>query len=263
MTTAKPASAKTRNASPSKLAGKVASTAKSQSVGGSDKQIALALLSGLDDQFEAAAAARLHAMGVSAPLVCGVDEAGRGPLAGPVVAAAVALPAADTGADLGFLDRLNDSKKLSAPARHQLFDALNAAAATGALALSVAAASVREIDQHNILRANDLAMRRAVARLRCNGAGPDWALIDGNRVPPDFGCGAEAIVKGDARSLSIAAASIVAKVVRDRIMRRLAQRWPGYGWEGNAGYPTKAHRAAIAAYGLSPHHRRSFGAART
>ncbi len=218
---------------------------------------------GPNAQFENAALARLRAEGAAAPLVCGVDEAGRGPLAGPVVAAAVALPELEDGVTPVFLSELNDSKKLSAPVRERLFKALTTAAQHGPLAISVAAASVREIDQRNILRANDLAMRRAVARLRLNGAAPDWALIDGNHAPPDLCCPAETIVKGDARSLSIAAASIVAKVVRDRIMHLLAQRWPSYGWDGNAGYPTKAHRAAISSHGLTPHHRRSFGAART
>ena len=205
----------------------------------------------------------LRARGALSPIICGVDEAGRGPLAGPVVAAAVALPDPEAGPAQDFLGELNDSKKLSEQTRERLFAALASAAQTGTLAFSIAAASVREIDKRNILRANDLAMRRAVARLKVNGSAPDWALVDGNRLPPELCCPGQALVKGDARSLSIAAASIIAKVVRDRIMQRLAARWPAYGWAGNAGYPTKAHRAAISSHGLTPHHRRSFGAART
>lgn len=177
-------------------------------------------------------------------VICGIDEAGRGPLAGPVVAAAVILSpdAAPTG--------LNDSKKLTAPRREALFDALMHAAQFG-----IGAASTAEIDALNILRANDLAMRRAVSRLPGR---PDLALVDGNRTPPELGCAAEAVVKGDARSLSIAAASIIAKVIRDRIMARLARRHPGYGWEKNAGYPTAAHRKAVHTLGPTRHHRRSF-----
>ena len=177
-------------------------------------------------------------------MICGVDEAGRGPLAGPVVAAAVIL--VDGAAPEG----LNDSKKLAAPRREALFDALNGSALIG-----VGAASTREIDALNILRANDLAMRRAVARLP---APPDLALVDGNRAPPGLRCAAEAVVKGDARSLSIAAASIIAKVIRDRIMTRLARRYPRFGWDKNAGYPTAAHRKALQTLGPTRHHRRSF-----
>lgn len=191
-------------------------------------------------EFENAAQVRLGPQAV----ICGVDEAGRGPLAGPVVAAAVALPGPTAIAGL------NDSKKLTERRRNELFEAILAGAQVG-----IGAASVREIDHLNILRANDLAMRRAVFRLPSPAA---LALIDGNRAPPDLGCAAETIVKGDARCLSIAAASIVAKVVRDRVMTRLARRYDVYGWEKNAGYPTKAHRAAIATAGPTPHHRRSF-----
>lgn len=196
------------------------------------------------DAFEAAARTRLGARA----RICGIDEAGRGPLAGPVVAAAVVLPPgwAPPG--------LNDSKKLTEKKRAALFEALTARAEIG-----VGAAGAREIERLNILRANDLAMRRALARLP-NGA--DWALIDGNRTPPELGVGSEALVGGDARCLSIAAASIIAKVLRDRIMLRLDKRRPVYGWASNKGYPSKAHRAAIAAHGPSPHHRRTFGSAK-
>ena len=176
--------------------------------------------------------------------VAGVDEAGRGPLAGPVTAAAVVLDRARV--PMG----LDDSKKLTAKARDRLFDEIMDVAE-----VSVAHATVVEIDGLNILYASHLAMERAMAGL---AAPVDHALIDGNMVPKGLVCPATALVKGDGRSLSIAAASIVAKVTRDRIMVDLAQQFPGYGWEKNAGYPTKAHREALAALGVTPHHRRSF-----
>jgi ribonuclease HII len=176
--------------------------------------------------------------------VAGVDEVGRGPLAGPVTAAAVRLdPAA-------IPPGLNDSKKLSPPRRAMLAAALWAVAD-----VSVAHASVAEIDALNILRASHLAMLRAVAGLK---HAPDFLLIDGNQMPRGLICAARTVVKGDATSLSIAAASIVAKVVRDQIMVDLAQQHPGYGWETNAGYGTKAHLAALLNLGVTPHHRRSF-----
>ena len=179
-----------------------------------------------------------------ARILAGVDEVGRGPLAGPVTAAAVVLN----------VDRipvgLNDSKRLTAAARDRLFNEIHAVAE-----VSVGHATVEEIDRLNILRASHLAMCRAVAGLP---RAPDMALIDGNMIPRDLTCKAVALVKGDARSVSISAASIVAKVVRDRIMVDLAQQHPGYGWEKNAGYPTKAHREALLSLGVTPHHRRSF-----
>lgn len=177
--------------------------------------------------------------------VAGVDEVGRGPLAGPVVAAAVILDPAR------IPDGLADSKALSAAKRERLHDEVRARA----LAVSVAEASVEEIDRLNILHASMLAMRRAVEALPEVG----FVLVDGNRVPPGLPCPGEAVVKGDALCLSIAAASIVAKVVRDRLMVDLAQQHPGYGWEANAGYPTKAHLEALLHLGLTPWHRRSFG----
>jgi len=180
--------------------------------------------------------------------VAGVDEAGRGPLAGPVVAAAVVLPAR-LSSDLA--DRLDDSKKLSAAQRQTAFDALRAAGAE----IGVGAASVTEIGQINILHASMLAMRRAVSRLR---EVPDLALVDGN-YPPKLDCAVRCVVGGDALCLSIAAASIVAKVVRDRAMARLAARFPVYGWAANAGYGTAAHRAALQRHGATRHHRQSFG----
>ena len=176
--------------------------------------------------------------------VCGVDEAGRGPLAGPVSAAAVVL-------DPGNLPSgLNDSKVLSAARRERLFDEIHARAE-----VSLAWASVEEIDRLNIRAASLLAMRRAVEGLRpC----PEAALIDGNACPDGLPCRGVTLVRGDALSLSVAAASIIAKVARDRVMTALAAEFPGYGWEVNAGYPTASHRAALQDLGVTPHHRRSF-----
>jgi ribonuclease HII len=187
--------------------------------------------------------------------VAGVDEAGRGPLAGPVVAAAVLFPAPPPPALAALLD---DSKKLTAEARAAAFAALHAARRSGAAEIGVGAASVAEIARLNILRASLLAMARAVARLP---APPDVALIDGNQPPP-LACAIRCVVGGDAKSLSIAAASIVAKVLRDRAMARLAVRFPGYGWEQNAGYATAGHRAALARLGPTAHHRAGFGTVR-
>jgi ribonuclease HII len=176
--------------------------------------------------------------------VAGVDEAGRGPLAGPVAAAAVVLVAGD-------LPRgLNDSKALSAARREALFEEIHVRAE-----VSLAWASVAEIDRLNIRAASLLAMRRAVAGLRTP---PEAALIDGNACPDGLPCRGVTLVRGDALSLSVAAASIIAKVARDRLMRKLAAAHPGYGWEENAGYPTAAHRAALQHLGITPHHRRSF-----
>ncbi|MDP2737202.1 MAG: ribonuclease HII [Pseudorhodobacter sp.] len=186
----------------------------------------------------------LTAQAAGAQVVVGVDEVGRGPLAGPVTAAAVRLLAGHVPAGL------NDSKRLTARQREALHDWLLAEAQ-----ICVAHASVAEIDALNILRASHLAMQRAIAGLPESA---DFALIDGNLIPRDLTCPAQAIVGGDARSLSIAAASIVAKVTRDRIMVDLAQQHPGYGWEHNAGYPTKQHLAALLNLGVTPWHRRSF-----
>jgi ribonuclease HII len=176
--------------------------------------------------------------------VAGVDEVGRGPLAGPVTAAAVRLDAA------AIPPGLNDSKKLTAARRARLAAMLWAAAD-----VSVAHASVQEIDDLNILRASHLAMLRAVAGLQ---QAPDHLLIDGNQMPRGLTCRAQTVIAGDALSLSIAAASIVAKVARDQIMVDLAQQHPGYGWETNAGYGTQAHLKALLSLGVTPHHRRSF-----
>ncbi|MBW7920909.1 MAG: ribonuclease HII [Rubellimicrobium sp.] len=176
--------------------------------------------------------------------IAGVDEVGRGPLAGPVVAAAVVLYPGRVP------EGLNDSKKLTARARARLCAAIMAGARVG-----IGQASVAEIDALNILRASHLAMTRALDAL----GDADFALIDGNLLPQGLTLPARAVVGGDARSLSIAAASIVAKVTRDAIMVDLAQQHPGYGWERNAGYPTQEHRDALATLGVTPFHRRSFG----
>jgi len=176
--------------------------------------------------------------------IAGVDEVGRGPLAGPVTAAAVILNPAD------IPDGLNDSKKLTAKRRQVLSEILQHRAE-----FCIAHASVEEIDSLNILRASHLAMRRAIEAL---DPPPDYLLIDGNMIPRGLSIPAQAVVKGDARSVSIAAASIVAKICRDRIMVDLAQQHPGYGWETNAGYPSKSHKAALQNLGVTPHHRRSF-----
>lgn len=177
--------------------------------------------------------------------VAGVDEAGRGPLAGPVVAAVVVLPPGVS------VDGADDSKRLGAAVREELFDAIVARARC----VGVGAASVREIDRINILQATTRAMRRALERL---DAQPCHVVVDGRPVA-GLGWEHEAVVGGDARIHSVGCASIVAKVTRDRLMRRLAVRYPGYGWETNMGYGTAQHRAAIRTHGLTPHHRLSFG----
>jgi ribonuclease HII len=180
-------------------------------------------------------------------VVCGIDEAGRGPLAGPVVAAAVILDRRRFPARLR--DQLDDSKALTAAVREACYAALLRCARIG-----IGAASAREIDRVNILQATLLAMRRAAAAL---DEPPDIALVDGN-VAPALSCPVRTVVGGDALSFSIAAASVVAKVTRDRIMRALAPRYPGYGWETNVGYATEGHGQALRRLGPSPHHRRSF-----
>jgi len=179
-----------------------------------------------------------------ATCVAGLDEVGRGPLAGPVSAAAVILDPHN------IPEGLNDSKKLTAKRRAVLNDLIWASAE-----VSIGHASVAEIDEINILRASHLAMERAVAGLQRT---PDHLLIDGNMIPRGLVIKSQAIIKGDAHSVSISAASIVAKICRDAIMVDLAQQHPGYGWETNAGYPSKSHKAALQNLGVTPHHRRSF-----
>jgi len=181
-------------------------------------------------------------------IVIGVDEAGCAPLAGPVVAAAVVL---DRKIPRRLARRIDDSKKLPAEEREKIFARLPDHAQIG-----VGQASVDEIEQINILRAAQLAMRRAVDSL---GVTPALIIVDGNRLP-GFSFPTRCVVGGDGISLSIAAASIVAKVTRDRQMKSLAESFPGYGWEHNVGYPTPEHRAAIQRLGLTPHHRRTFRA---
>ncbi|WP_037280886.1 ribonuclease HII [Rubellimicrobium mesophilum] len=176
--------------------------------------------------------------------VAGVDEVGRGPLAGPVVAAAVILDPAR------IPPGLHDSKSLSRRARERADLLIRESARIG-----LGEASVEEIEELNISRATHLAMERAVAAL---GAAPDHALVDGLHLPPNLPCPGSPLVRGDSRSLSIAAASIVAKVWRDGIMVALAQQHPGYGWETNMGYGSKSHMAALQAKGPTPHHRRTF-----
>ena len=179
--------------------------------------------------------------------VCGIDEAGRGPLAGPVVAAAVILDARR------IPDGLDDSKRLSRHHREKLLAALLSTAEIG-----IGAASVREIDRLDILQATLLAMARAVAALP---RAPAMALVDGNQAPR-LACAVTTVVKGDACCLSIAAASIVAKVTRDRLMATLGRLHPAYDWHRNAGYGTAAHLSALRDYGPTAHHRTSFAPVR-
>jgi len=197
-------------------------------------------------------------------IVAGTDEAGRGPLAGPVVAAAVIFPSPSfvipATAGIGIINSeqsknlippsiiITDSKKLTAAQRDTAYDWI-----TKNTIWASALATAREIDEINILQASLLAMRRAIDALP---SAPDITLVDGNKAIPNLNC--RPIVKGDSKSLSIAAASIIAKVTRDRIMQELAQEFPKYGWDKNAGYPTKAHRTAIEQYGITPHHRKTF-----
>lgn len=176
--------------------------------------------------------------------VCGVDEAGRGPLAGPVCAAAVILP------EGVIIDGVNDSKKLSEKKREALFDVIR----EQSLAYSIAYATVDEIEEINILNATMLAMKRAVEGLSVKA---DYAMIDGNRLPK-LAIDSECIVKGDAKSMSIACASILAKVSRDRLLYKYAEEYPMYGFDKHKGYGTAAHREAILKYGPCPYHRKSF-----
>lgn len=177
-------------------------------------------------------------------LICGIDEAGRGPLVGPVCAAAVILPPGLC------IDGLNDSKKLTEKKREVLYDIITAQAVSWAVGL----ATPQEIDMFNILQATYLAMRRAVNGLAC---APDYVLVDGNGDPRLL-LPTQTVVKGDGRAACIAAASVLAKVTRDRLLTALGGQYPEYGFEQHKGYPTKAHYEAIAKYGVTPEHRRSF-----
>lgn len=186
----------------------------------------------------------LAAMNKGFKTVCGVDEAGRGPLAGPVYAAAVILP---VGAQI---PGLNDSKKLSEKKREELFDIIT----NTAVSFSVGIADEKEIDEINILNATFLAMKRAINGLEIC---PDYAIIDGNRAP-NTGIAEETVIKGDGKVMSVAAASIIAKVSRDRFMLKTAEQYPEYQFEKHKGYGTKLHYEMIEKYGISPIHRRSF-----
>ena len=193
-------------------------------------------------------------------IVCGLDEVGRGPLAGPVVAACVYIP--PESRDLKFIEYIKDSKKLYESKRTLIFTDINKHCHVG-----IAECSPAEIDELNILWASMKAMKRAYMNMAAemaakSGLTPNFALIDGNRLPPDMPCAAQSVVKGDAKSKSIAAASIIAKVTRDRYMAEIADAHPHYGWESNSAYPTKQHLEAIEAHGITEHHRKSFGPVR-
>ncbi len=188
-------------------------------------------------------------------LVCGLDEVGRAPLAGPVVAACVFIPQDKIKGDVW--NHVNDSKMLSAAKRESLFDEIR-----NHCAWAINECCNDEIENINIVQASFLAMRRAFDAMRANfNVHMDGALIDGH-IAPEFPCPVKTIVKGDSKSVSIAAASIIAKVYRDRMMARLAEDHPHYGWESNVGYPTRAHLAAIQKHGLTPFHRKTFAPVR-
>ena len=182
-------------------------------------------------------------------LIAGIDEAGRGPWAGPVVAGAVIFP--DLKISDSLAQKLDDSKKLTAAKREALFEELHASNAL----IGCGMASVEEIDSLNILQATFLAMNRAVKNLT---QVPEFIIIDGNKIPSNLPCPARFLIKGDALSLSVAAASIIAKVTRDRLMTELAKEFPYYGWEKNAGYGTKAHQDGLKTHGICVHHRKSY-----
>lgn len=203
--------------------------------------------------------------------VCGIDEVGRGPLAGPVVAACVYIP--EEVRDAEWMDDIKDSKKIAKPKLGRLYDLILESCICGMSEIYPA-----EIDEINILQASLKAMEYAFDAMTEHGSrmiesknssslihhpsSPWHALIDGNRLPTNLPCPATTVIKGDSRSKSIAAASIIAKVTRDRIMKDLAQDYPGYSWETNAGYGSKAHMEALKTLGVTPHHRRSFAPVR-
>lgn len=177
--------------------------------------------------------------------VVGIDEAGRGPWAGPVVAGAVIIQ--DQNLDKFLLTTLNDSKKLTPKKREMLYDKLFEAQSEGKLKIGIGQASAEEIDEYNILQATFMAMNRAVADLELK---PEFALVDGNQVPKGLCCSCQTVVKGDAKCYSISAASIIAKVYRDRLMVDLAQKYPYYAFEKNAGYGTAAHISGLKEHGI-------------
>lgn len=185
--------------------------------------------------------------------VVGIDEAGRGPWAGPVVAGAVVFHNRNASAEL--LHELNDSKKLSAKKREKLYALLQEEQAKGNVSIGIGEASAQEIDALNILQATFLAMKRAYQKLDKH---PKFALIDGNRTPKNFPCATQTIIKGDALSMSVSAASIVAKVYRDHLMQNLAEKYPYYGFEKNAGYGTKLHIDGLKEHGICCEHRKSY-----
>lgn len=186
-------------------------------------------------------------------IVCGVDEAGRGPWVGPVVAGAVIFLNRNVNQEL--INSLNDSKKLSAKKREKLYDILFHEEKLGNITCGIGLASAEEIDELNILQATFLAMKRAVEKLKTK---PQMALIDGNRLPQNFPCESSCWIGGDAKSYSIAAASIWAKVYRDNLMKDLAIQYPQYNFEKNAGYGTKEHIEALNKFGITPEHRKSY-----
>ena len=186
-------------------------------------------------------------------VIAGVDEAGRGPWVGPVVAGCVVF--LDRKVDDFLLNNLNDSKKISKKKREQLYEVLYKEKENGKILIGVGITSAKEIDDINILNASFLAMKRAIDDAKAN---PCMVLVDGNREPKNFGYKTKAVIKGDAKSYSISAASIIAKVYRDKMMEDMAKKYPGYGFEKNAGYGTKAHIEGLKLYGITPEHRLSY-----
>ncbi|MEM7618429.1 MAG: ribonuclease HII [Pseudomonadota bacterium] len=184
--------------------------------------------------------------------VCGLDEVGRGPLAGPVVTACVYIP--ENTYNLDFVSEIRDSKKLSKTKLETLFELIKEH-----FIYKITEMPHDKIDEMNVLQASMYGMRQSLLTLE---VGIDHALVDGNRCPQDLPCPATPVIKGDGISISIAAASILAKVTRDRIMYELAEEYPHYGWESNVGYPSKAHKAAINKHGITPYHRKSFAPVR-
>lgn len=186
-------------------------------------------------------------------LCVGIDEAGRGPWAGPVAAGAVVI--LDRNLNPELLAGLDDSKKLSSKKREKLYNLLSDEEKSGKISVGIGLASAQEIDEMNILQATFLAMKRAVENLKVK---PEFALVDGNQKPKNLPCSVQTVVKGDGKSMSIAAASIAAKVYRDRLMTALAEKYPYYGFEKNAGYGTALHIQGLKEHGATPEHRFSY-----